>query len=199
MNGWTSKQRSKRRPPLSPTTSRPKSSIDVSASRSNITQWWKEIVMENRVWPKFEIGPRPKLQNSRYSRSHVGACQFWGIELWSARTLAAGDNRHYWLVECSQGRPQTAYDSLKGNIDPMPPDKYLWNPLSFDIRLRGDEMSSETLMMWKASLLLLWFLETTMVRTRELYVLLGSCTSHMRLCLLLEWKGSVCLKKCCWQ
>ena len=26
----------------------------------------------------------------------------------------AGNNRHYWLVECSQGRPQTAYDSLKG-------------------------------------------------------------------------------------
>ena len=28
--------------------------------------------------------------------------------------IAAGNNRHYWLVECSQGRPQTAYDSLKG-------------------------------------------------------------------------------------
>ena len=27
--------------------------------------------------------------------------------------IAAGNNRHYWLVECSQGRPQTAYDSLK--------------------------------------------------------------------------------------
>ena len=28
--------------------------------------------------------------------------------------IAAGNNRHYWLVECSQGKPQTAYDSLKG-------------------------------------------------------------------------------------
>ena len=28
--------------------------------------------------------------------------------------LAAEDSRHYWLIECSQGRPQTAYDSLKG-------------------------------------------------------------------------------------
>ena len=28
--------------------------------------------------------------------------------------LEAGDDRHYWLVECSQGRPHTAYDSLKG-------------------------------------------------------------------------------------
>ena len=28
--------------------------------------------------------------------------------------IAAGNNRHYWLVECSQGRPQMAYDSLKG-------------------------------------------------------------------------------------
>ena len=28
--------------------------------------------------------------------------------------IVAGNNRHYWLVECSQGRPQTAYDSLKG-------------------------------------------------------------------------------------
>ena len=27
--------------------------------------------------------------------------------------IAAGNDRHYWLVECSQGRPQTAYDSLK--------------------------------------------------------------------------------------
>ena len=28
--------------------------------------------------------------------------------------IAAEDSRHYWLVECSQGRPQMAYDSLKG-------------------------------------------------------------------------------------
>ena len=28
--------------------------------------------------------------------------------------IAAGNNRHYWLVECSQGKPQTVYDSLKG-------------------------------------------------------------------------------------
>ena len=28
--------------------------------------------------------------------------------------IAAGSNRHYWLVECSQGKPQTVYDSLKG-------------------------------------------------------------------------------------
>ena len=29
--------------------------------------------------------------------------------------LQAGDARHYWLIECAQGRPQTAYDSLKGS------------------------------------------------------------------------------------
>ena len=28
--------------------------------------------------------------------------------------IAAEGSRHYWLVECSQGRPQMAYDSLKG-------------------------------------------------------------------------------------
>ena len=28
--------------------------------------------------------------------------------------IEAEDSRHYWLVECSQGRPQMAYDSLKG-------------------------------------------------------------------------------------
>ena len=28
--------------------------------------------------------------------------------------IAAGNNRHYWLVECSQGKLQTVYDSLKG-------------------------------------------------------------------------------------
>ena len=28
--------------------------------------------------------------------------------------IAAEDSRHYWLVECSQARPQMAYDSLKG-------------------------------------------------------------------------------------
>ena len=28
--------------------------------------------------------------------------------------IAAEESRHYWLVECSQGRPQMAYDSLKG-------------------------------------------------------------------------------------
>ena len=28
--------------------------------------------------------------------------------------VGAGDGRHYWLVECSQGKPQMAYNSLKG-------------------------------------------------------------------------------------
>ena len=28
--------------------------------------------------------------------------------------IVAGNNRHYWLVECSKGKPQTIYDSLKG-------------------------------------------------------------------------------------
>ena len=28
--------------------------------------------------------------------------------------IVAGNNRHYWLVECSKGKPLTIYDSLKG-------------------------------------------------------------------------------------
>ena len=74
-------------------------------------------------WVYLELRPYPVVHDAFFPPLSETASLFADTSLQDlgldvvglvCSNLEAGDNRHYWLVECSQGRPHTAYDSLKG-------------------------------------------------------------------------------------
>ena len=73
-------------------------------------------------WAYLEFRPYPVFQDFFPLLSDTASLladtsiQDLGLEVVGlvCSNIAAEDSRHYWLVECSQGRPQMAYDSLKG-------------------------------------------------------------------------------------
>ena len=71
--------------------------------------------LEFRPYPVFHDNFFPPLSDIASLLADT-SLQDLGLEVVGlvCSNIAAGNNRHYWLVECSQGRPQTAYDSLKG-------------------------------------------------------------------------------------
>ena len=71
--------------------------------------------LEFRPYPVFDDDFFPPLSDSTSLFADTSLLEL-GLEVVGlvCSNIAAGNNRHYWLVECSQGRPQTAYDSLKG-------------------------------------------------------------------------------------
>ena len=79
-------------------------------------------VTEFGPWAYLEFRPYPILQDSFPPLRDVASLLAdasvldLGLEIIGlvCSNVGAGDGRHYWLVECSQGKPQMAYDSLKG-------------------------------------------------------------------------------------
>ena len=71
--------------------------------------------LEFRPYPVFHDNFFPPLSDSASLLADTSLLDL-GLQVVGlvCSNIAAGDNRHYWLVECSKGRPQTAYDSLKG-------------------------------------------------------------------------------------
>ena len=72
-------------------------------------------ILEFRPYPVFQDNFFPLLSDIASLLADTSLLDL-GLEVVGlvCSNIGAGNNRHYWLVECSQGRPQTAYDSLKG-------------------------------------------------------------------------------------